>query len=158
VCRALVRTLQQRGYRWHLPTSAPVQNDDADCVSGSFDKGEGTLRIQHVRVITNEATWRTLAQAKQLSQVIASTLDAAGTLREAIDKKAKPSTAVQRANLTLALDATTASVYSLGGVVRAFRENHGGWCQALGFATVWLVGPSGDLTYRLDVRDPADAV
>lgn len=155
-CHALVKTLRQRGERWHLPQLVG-QSDDCDCTSQSLDDVEQHLRIQHVRVLTDSATWRDLAMAKLYTSQASEVSVLAQAIRDAIQKKAQRTAKVQRAELALALDSMTTSAFALGPVVRAFRAAHGTWCKDLGFRSVWLVGPSDETTYRLDQRDLRDS-
>jgi hypothetical protein len=156
VCRGLFRTLQQRKHRWHLPHLAP-EHDDCDCLSQSLDSVNELLRVQLVRVVTDSTIWRELAQRGHHTTAAPSSHALAEGIRGAIEKKAQKTALGQRARLALALDATTTSAFALGAVIRSFRDGHGSWCKELGFRAIWLVGPSSDMTYRLDERDAGDA-
>ena len=155
VCRALFGTLQQRGHRWHLPQLAG-EHDDCDCVSQSLDCLDDHLRVQLVRALIDTTAWRELAQRGMHASQTA-TREMAEALRDTVAKKAARTSPVQRKQLALAIDATTTSAFALGPVISAFRSHYGEWCKGLDFIAVWLIGPSSEMTYRIDEPDPADA-
>ena len=55
-----------------------------------------------------------------------------------------------RCGLLLALDATRLPALGFDAVVEAFRNDWGLWTKSLGFDSVWLIGPSESMTWRLD--------
>lgn len=75
-------------------------------------------------------------------------------LRGAIAKKSR-GTDPSRLQIALALDATDVLVSLSSAAVQQLRAEHGDWMRALGWHSVWLVGPAVSFTLRLDV--PPDA-
>jgi hypothetical protein len=75
--------------------------------------------------------------------------EAAGFLKEAIEKKLERIPAADRTDLTLALNAIAVPAVSLDIVIDTFNTLHGAWVEQLGFASVWVVGPGADRVSRL---------
>ena len=153
-CEALRRTLEHRGERLY-PVHLADPHDDCDCVIQD-PVNAARIRIQVVRADSRQQPWRNLGASGLHEDPMMSLQTAAERIRATIQAKADRLVEAQRRNLVLALDATTTSALALGPVVREFRDASMSWCRALGFISIWLVGPSNATTYRLDERDPSD--
>ncbi len=152
-CRMLAAVWRDRGQPWlHVSQAGP--HDDCDCIG--FHGENPPVRIQLVRADSSPDAYRALARDGEFATMSPTAEPRADVLRAAIKKKADRIPVVQRQNLILALDATTASVYALGPVVRSFRDQFESWAAGLNFAAIWLVGPNNTMTYRLDAKDAAD--
>jgi hypothetical protein len=156
VCRHLAREWRRRGHRIHLPRLSP-DDDDSDCLCESGDAGE-QFRIQVVRAIIDPSVWSALARTGRVSTLIASPADAADLLAVAIAMKARRIPLTQRRNLVLALDAMGFSGMALAPVIEEFRKRHGRDCHLLEFASIWIVGRSTEMVFRLDEREARDTV
>jgi hypothetical protein len=101
--------------------------------------------VQITRSIQDQRIWQdvSLSGAARFDQ---SSHDATDQLRAAIDKKK----GMGREELILALDARETPGQVTAQVVENFRKAHSTWTQGLGFKAVWLVGPTAELTFRLD--------
>lgn len=144
VGRALVRRLNEEGANWSTPEQV-IDDSDVDCVARQDD---ALLEIQ-VKRIAEEEFWRSLRRhglvaGDETMQAMADTLRARVG---AIAKRYAPS---RRGRVTLALNARQTPQYAFEAVARSFRERHGEWARGLGFAGIWVVGPSPELTRRLD--------
>lgn len=149
VCRMLVDKLNVAGDNWGQPVLGEAL---ADCrVVHQQYKGM-VLEIQVVRAITDQTIWKELNEHKHLQQSGVTKDELAEHIRYAIESKTNQRRIprLSRADLTLALDANRLPALGFDEVVDVFRSKHGTWCQTLGFAGIWLVGPSTSLTWRLD--------
>ncbi len=145
VCRILIRRLNADGASWSDPFDRTKASDDVDCEAHD---SSARLGIQVVRA-REKGFWRKLAQS---GEVVESTPvdEAADAMRMAIGEKEDIPPA-QRPALLLALDAQDTPGQVLQAVVESFRNRHGQSVQVLGFAAIWVVGPTPDLCHRLDV-------
>jgi hypothetical protein len=145
-----VRQLNSAGGDWDEPT---VGQAGDDCEAVDRQDSKKILRIQVVRAIVDQELWRKLADAGKIEGVGMSKEDLARQMRAAIEAKAddRKIPAASRRGLVLALDANRLPVLALDLVVEEFRSRFGVWGRALGFESVWLVGPGTALTWRLDV-------
>lgn len=152
-CRALAAAWRTRGRTWyHIQLAEP--HDDCDCIARHGRADE--VRIQVVRADSSPDAWRTLAKEGEYSTMSGTAEPRAAILRYTIQKKAERTPRTQRERLVLALDATTSSAFALGAVIRSFREQHGDWAASQGFNEIWLVGPTAEMTYRLDAQEETD--
>lgn len=146
VCARLVRVLNAAGAAWG--ELGPGQ-EPADCLS--LDSSGNQLAVQVVRADSAPARWRTLAQQGRAEDV-GSAADRAKDLRTAIAKKAAEDVipTALRADLVLALDASRLPAHAFPATASSFVALYGEWARGLGFASIWVVGPTDALVHRLD--------
>jgi hypothetical protein len=148
-CRTLVQALNAAGEDWSEPTSVDIPN--VDCVSKGRANEKIELRIQVVRAIASQDTWKLLRKSGQVGETTVSPDELSTVMASAVRKKAEHiSDRVVRAGIVLALDATRLPVFTLDVVVNRCRELYGAEIRAAGFKSVWVVGPSQSLTKRID--------
>jgi hypothetical protein len=138
----LVQKLRELGEAWGDPEEVDIQ--DVDCRA----LGEqGTLELQVTRA-PHTNLWKTLHQAGAAAEA-SSPDELADHLLEVARAKARLP-AAQLGSLTFAIDACDTPVFAMAGVVNSFRHRLGGAAQKLGFASMWVVGPTVQLVARLD--------
>jgi hypothetical protein len=149
VCEILVRKLNSAGGDWKEPTGSQA-GDDGEAVDRQDAKR--ILRIQVVRAIVDQELWQKCARARKIEGAGVSKEELARQMKAAIEAKAdvRKIPVACRRGLVLALDANRLPVLGFDTVVEEFRSRFGGWTRALGFDSVWLVGPDAALTRRLD--------
>ena len=149
-CRILVNTLNKAGGNWHQPT---IGDGVIDCQAVDRQNNQRKLCVQIVHAVVDTEFWKALNlegkikrddTAKALADQIKSAIDA-----KANDRKVPK---VSRRGLVLALDATRLPALGFDAVVEDFRSRWGLWANKLGFDSVWLVGPSEDLTWQLNTQ------
>jgi len=145
VCAILIERFNQHGDRWSDPTRSTEPGVDCEARDESR-----LLKVQVTRTPYDPAIRRALGRTGVSSGAHASADEAADDLRARVEAKADRAAPSGRIGITLALDATDTSAYVLQEVVRSFRARHGTWVRNLGFEAVWVVGPTSNLTHRLD--------
>lgn len=149
-CRILVEALNLAGADWGEP-----REDDGvvDCCAHDRRDDRTLLSIQVVRAIVDQNLWRQLNNAGEVERNRVEIGQLVTHLKEAIESKANDRVIpkASRHGLTLALDATRLPGVAFNAVAEAVRLQLGAWIVGLGFAGVWLVGPTATLTSRLDV-------
>jgi len=149
-CRILVNTLNKADGNWHQPTTG---DGVIDCQAIDEQNNQRKLCVQIVHAFVDTEFWKALNvegkirrddTAKALAEQIKSAIDA-----KANDRRIPK---VSRGGLVLALDATRLPALGFDAVVEDFRSRWGSWANELGFDSVWLVGPSEDLTWQLNAR------
>jgi hypothetical protein len=144
VARTLIRRLNEEGANWSAPERV-TGDSDVDCVARD---GDATLEIQ-VKRIDEEDFWRRLARLG-LAPGEDTPHQIACTLCRRIAATARRYPPSRRGSVTLALNARQTPQYATEAVAQTFRERYGEWARGLGFAGIWVVGPSPELSYRLD--------
>jgi hypothetical protein len=153
-CRILVRKWNEDGEAWAEPTEG---QDDVDCRAESTSDSRTVAQIQVVRAIIDPTLWKTLSVSGRVRIEEIRIGKLADWLKESIEKKAKRMPTPRRAQLHIALDATRLPGLGFDDVAGYFLNRYGPWAAALGFASIWLVGPSTRLTWRLDLRGKCQA-
>ncbi|MFC1910949.1 hypothetical protein ACFLXC_06740 [Chloroflexota bacterium] len=147
-CRILVNKLNKAGGNWDQPTSG---DGVIDCQTVDRQDNQRKLEIQIVHAVVNPEFWKALntngeivrdEDVKTLADQIKSAIEAKANKRKIPE--------VSRRGLDLALDATRIPALGFDSVVEDFRSRYGKWANELGFASVWLVGPSEGLTWQLN--------
>lgn len=147
-CQRLVDHLNLIGQSWANPSEVSgVQHIDAIAVGEGSFSGK-TLVIQVVRALTDPAFWQSLGHTGN-SDLSLSLVEAADTLRAAVELKAQKIPHAMRSRLTLALDACDVPGFALDPVVEEFKLRHGQWASTLGFNSVWITGPWGQMVNQL---------
>lgn len=147
-CEKLVEHLNSTGQAyWGPPRLSNNQHTDA-IAEGVGEFAGRELKIQVVRAVVDNHFWTRLSQTGRASMLV-SLEEAAGFLKEAIEKKLERIPAADRTDLTLALNAIAVPAVSLDIVIDTFNTLHGAWVEQLGFASVWVVGPGADRVSRL---------
>lgn len=145
VGRVLIDALNSRGSSWGV---AILGRDEIDCSAKCLVDPCKELRIQVIRADPTPELWKQLA----INGTVRHTRkpeELAYVLSESIRRKSLKYPASVKATVTLALDATRIPAMALT-VVRALaitltqRD-----CVASGFRSVWVVGPTRELTYCL---------
>jgi rubredoxin len=154
VCRTLIERLNREGDGWGEPTDTSGDSRTEEGVDCKAYHGNRVLNVQVTRAEIDQQIWRQLGQAQQVTSSSASPAEVAGTLCKPILAKAKKIiTPAQRQEIVLALDATQSPIHGFQDIVQSFRQLHGQWAQGLGFRGIYVVGPTADLTARLDVSE-----
>lgn len=146
-CQWLVNALRERGEPWGNVV-IPEEVSDVDAVSTHDVDTERTLRMQCVRAMVNPSYWAELRKSGIVATVM-SVSEAAALLEAAIRKKAARIPEAQRRGLTLVLDATDTPVVALPAVLTAFSVGIKEGIVALGFESVWVIGPMPQLVAQL---------
>jgi hypothetical protein len=150
ICRILLDRLNREGGRWrdlrNVAEEGAREERGVDCEARD---GDEILAIQVTRAEIEGKVWKRLAQTGETSAKLFAE-EAADSLHDAIDKKAKRTPPAQRAEILLALDATETVSHTFEPVLRSFGERYGSWARSLNFRGIWIVGPNVSLTSRLD--------
>jgi hypothetical protein len=146
-CSTLISCLNASGGEWEDPKLAA---GGVDCTSSA--KSGLRLDIQVIRALTDQAFWRELNAEGRVERRTMDFQPLVTALRTAIEKKAdtRKVTPRDRHSIRLALDATRLPVLCFDAVRRLLRQELSTWATTLGFAAIWVVGPSAHLTWRLD--------
>ena len=143
VAENLVGRLNQLGGAWHTPELLRAGARDErgiDCVARD-DAGLDLL----IQVTTTERqAWQQLANKPQIERSAESVV-VVQAIRTAIVAKATRAAP----DIVLALDATDSPRHALRSVANSFCDQHGEWAASIGFAQIWLVGPTSGLVHRL---------
>lgn len=143
VAQTLVRVLNERlGDAWEPPRLRPGQEDGTDCVAAGPN---GQLSIQVTRAPSDESVWRDLGRDGR-SQGSGSTEELSDRLLLSIHKKGN---LAGRGDVILAIDARFDIATAIPAVVENFGKRHAEDAKAVGFASIWLVGPLDELCFRL---------
>jgi len=147
ICRILIERVNRDGAHWGDPTTVKdLARQEVDCEARD---GNEVLEIQVTRAEINEHIWKTLSRDRDVSGGYRTADEAADALRDAIIPKGNMDKS-RRAKLILALDATETASHAFRPVVDSFRRRYGEWARQLCFKGIWVVGPTADLTSRLD--------
>jgi len=150
ICRILIERLNRDGGHWGEPTAVKDQGrKEVDCEARSPN---GILEIQVTRAETNQQVWRTLSKEREVQAGPQTADQTADALRESIQAKENLDKS-RRAKLILALDATETASHAFRPVIESFRRRHSERARRLGFGGIWVVGPTADLTSRLDIPE-----
>ena len=147
--RVLVQAMNRAGGHWELGDEAAV--GIVNCVLRDRVEPRRRLEVQVVRAIVEQDLYSKLKTAKSVIDLNSDPVDIATLLFAAVTKKAHRIPPNVSLGLLLALDATRLSVCTMSSVVEAYARHFGARTRAIGFAQVWLVGPTDTFTHRLDV-------
>lgn len=149
-CKVLIRALNLRGETWEDPIEG---QGIADCIAMDSQQPHRSIIIQVVRAISNPELWKELTQSGHIGDSNVAAGKLAEDLRTSIDLKARADSIprVSRNDVTLALDATRLPVLAFENVIEEFRASNSSWARKLGFSAIWLVGPTEQMTHRLDL-------
>jgi hypothetical protein len=156
VCRILIDRLNRDGERWEEPIASSGDSRKEDGVDCKAYDGDRVLNVQITRAHRHPDLWRDLARFHKVTVPPTTADNAADDLLCAITEKAsnKIVTPGQRQELVLALDATQTPIHVFQDVVRSFLRRHGSWARGLGFRGIWVIGPTAEITFRLDTKGP----
>jgi hypothetical protein len=146
--------MNQIGDTWNEPTKEPEENSDVDCAATDATDKHKKLHIQVVKAIVDGKWWRALS-ISQTNAKSAHAEELATIILQAVQKKVDRTSLGQRSNLVLAIDANRLAGMTFDSVINCAREKHGTYLAALGFRSIWIVGPSVSRTHQLDVEAPA---
>lgn len=145
VCQWLVDYLKARGGNWSDPSRPSGTEQGIDCVCSS---PEGAVNLQVTRAICDTEFWATLAKNKGVT-AYTTAADASSDLWQSILRKATHTPPVDRASITLVLDASETFIYKNSQVIEVFRTEFGDLAKALGFKAIWVVGPQHSFATQL---------
>ncbi len=144
-CKILIERLNRDGEHWLTPFARKGEEDGTDCVASN---GKQELRMQVTR-IPRQKTRRELSifgSAQETTTIENHVAD----LRQAIKKKETLSTE-QRKSIILVIDAVDFPSYAYSSVVEAFQKKYLKETQNLRFHSIWLIGPTPEMTVQLDI-------
>ena len=145
ICARFVRVLNASGGTW----AEPIPGDrDVDWYSTDLTGTGEKLQFQ-VRRVNSAKLWRTVGQ-KGFAEVALDDSKAAREIMAAIGEKSVKYPPEQKKSLTLLLDVGRTPSHTFSVVLQSFGRLHLGECKSAGFASVWAVGPSDALVFRLD--------
>ena len=147
-CKILVNTLNNAGGNWNQPS---IGEGVVDCQTIDRQYNERKLYIQVVRANVDAELWKTLNLEGKVERKDNSTA-LAEQIKSAVEAKAQKISKENRRGLVLALDAARLPAMGFDAVVEDFRSKWSPWASALGFDSVWLVGPDESLTWQLDTQ------
>jgi hypothetical protein len=139
----LINALNRRGTSWGAVTTAA---EPADCEAS--DSNGRKLQIQVVRASGHGEVWRQLGAVGE-AEVISEVAVLVRELKAAIRKKALRYPPAVQSGLVLALDANKLPAFVLSSVREAAVEHLRALCMSTAFSSVWVVGPTAELTYAL---------
>ena len=146
----LVERLNQYGGNWSPPRRPDGPERGTDFVARD---GDEELEIQITRAFSDRSVWRELSRASEVERAFQ--IDGAvDQLWEAIQAKANDIAMSARPSLVLGLDTSFPAVFAPVGLMIAFKKRHAAHVQSLGFKSVWLIGPTAALTWRIDEPFP----
>ncbi len=148
VCCVLLQRFKEDGQPYSKVSPGP---EPADCILITDDNPMVSLEVQVVRAIASQTIWLQLSNTGSAQKSL-SPMEVTRELRAAIASKGSDSKLPPpvRRCLVLALDATRLPGLGFDAVVRNFRDTEGEWAASLGFKSIWLVGPTPRLTWRID--------
>ena len=150
-CRILIQTLNAAGATW-CDLAKPKNAGVVDCTAVNRANRKEELNIQVVRAITDGQLWEKLARDGKIRESDVDKNALLELIKDSINKKARMIPCTIRRSIVLALDATRLPALTLDSVVSQCRDVLGPWIVSLGFQSVWLVGPTPDLTWQLDTQ------
>ena len=147
VCRILLDRLNQDGEPWKDLIQLKAESRAEAGVDCQASHGIHILDIQVTRALSDPDFWKRV-NPHVPSNLELSNLDCAEQLRVTIaNKAAKP-----KGGIVLALDSIE-TPHCTQHVIELFRSAHGAWARSLGYKSIWVVGPTADLTFQLDVEE-----
>ena len=150
VCSILLAKLNGEGASWNnlkdVSANESQQLAGIDCQACDENN---VLNIQVTRV--ERSIWKDLAEQGIASRepAVESVVD---KIRTVIIEKSKTIPDHEIAKLVLALNALETPVYAFERVVNDFRSKYGSSVKSFGSLSIWVVGPTESLTYRLDKK------
>ena len=145
--RTLSTKLSRLGIEATIRPGADCSGEDAVlCLSGD------SLVVQIVTAPVTKEFWHDASQ--ESGTKVGNQDDAVNWLREAIDKKAKRIPRSQAEHTVLVVDVRHAGMLSTTSVVDQYLQRHGDPSKNLGFASVWVVGPTAEYCVRLGGGKP----
>ena len=145
-CRILIERLNADGNQWGAPSNPKGEEDGVDCIA---HHQSDELRMQVTRVARQEL-WRELATTG-FAKKNPSVENLVSDLREAVRKK-ETLAIEQRKKITLVLDAVDHPSYTYSTIVENFKKKYRIEIRKLGFEAIWLIGPTIEMTARLDIE------
>jgi len=149
VCNILAERLRADGLSVGVARRASGVERGIDC---EIPVDEVLLQVQVTRPAT-PAFWRTLAVRGSATREL-DNADAIADVLALIRAKAAKAAPVDRKAVVLAIDATDTVVHSMDGFVSTLRRLHAADIHAIGFAAVWVIGPTSDSVHRVDTGEP----
>ncbi|MEM4721763.1 MAG: hypothetical protein QXT73_06875 [Candidatus Methanomethylicaceae archaeon] len=144
VCQILAHRLRDdRIVRGVQKATGPERGVDCEILTNTE-----ILQVQITRPATPDF-WKTLNTNAEAKRSISLT-DAAADVVAVVKAKAQKTSFNDRAQIILALDATETAVHAMPSVVRVICEQYSNDIAKLGFKAVWIVGPTSELTFRID--------
>lgn len=142
-CHRLVAHLNTNGGGWRNPTE--MSEKGVDCVTHD---GSHEVYIQVVRP-PDTRVYETLHKSKRF-QDEKDAKSLADDLRDAINHKDRKDFPRGRQNTILAIDLADFAAHAVEQVSENFKQHHGKHVKAIGFRSIWAVGPTEQFILRLD--------
>jgi hypothetical protein len=147
-CRTLIELLNLIGDFTIEPTTlqrVQTESDDADFFALN---GNQKVRFQVTRGAPEQKFWLLLSRFLKHDHESTTAESCADGIRDSIQRKAnKISTAAQREQIILVIDAMHSPALATIETINTFRRKHGTWATALRFRSIWVVGPVSSLTH-----------
>jgi hypothetical protein len=153
VCRILSERLNKGG-RDGSPWQTILDPKDLGKPEEGIDRilvgsRDARLNIQITRAGHDPSFWRLINRFTPTTREV-NVDEYVAELKQAIEKKSNLSS---RSEIVLALDAIETG-HAFLSVTTRFTERHGPWARQVDFKAIWIVGPTAELTQRLDVESP----
>jgi hypothetical protein len=158
-CQVLLQRLNQDGCHWVDFEVLKRRDTDVDCkFYESFTSEMHALHpakrrmvkfqdLQITRAIWDQTIWNDVNRGG--ADFTLGYHEAAEELWLAMDRKKHAG----RRDLILALDALQTPGLAMMPVVAEFRKQYSVCARSLGFQSIWLVGPTSETTFRMDLTD-----
>jgi hypothetical protein len=143
VCEILVRRLNEDGANWTSPAPPSGLEQGFDCIARD---GTAELKIQHTQADESQDLWSGLRRREPFELSDASISHGLEAIRASIERKRTRASA----DTVLALDASLTPWLSMERFAADFRRELGSWATQIGFAAIWVVGPTPRSCHRLD--------
>ncbi len=147
ICERLVHWLNRAAPVYSEPIAGSEK--EVDWLAPALHQDREALLMQVVRAETEEEFWRRVAQAGKARREI-TVAEAADLLINAVRHKKQRYSDQVRAKLVLAVDSGRSPAYTFQPVMNALRAKYATECAESGYRSVYVVGPHGDLVYRVD--------
>jgi hypothetical protein len=144
VCRILRTALNDQGGTWGSFSEPVPPAKHADATAA--DSAGSVLRVQVSRV--ERASLKTMARGDPIIRR-RSVGQRVTDIRVAVDSGARRHPTAERSESLLALDAIRSPEHVERTVVDAFLRAHQTYVAGLGYGAIWLVGPTGEMSYRI---------
>lgn len=147
----LVERLNQYGGNWTTPERMPGPERGVDFLARD---GHTELHIQITRAFSDRAAWRELALEGDVTRKYQID-DAVAKLWQTILQKAARIATTARSSIVLGLSTAMPALFVPTRLMIDFKNRHAVEVQVLGFQSVWLIGPTAALTWRIDEQFPS---
>ena len=148
VCEILVSGMNRDGIEAFL-IGPPIEKRPTD-QDYKIEVEGSELGVQVVRAITTQEFWEELHTHHAVAELVLTVSDCTNSLLKAIKHKQGKYPLAQRSSLILVLDAFRVPALAVGNVTDQFKKEHAASIRALGFHSVYVVGPEPLFVSKLD--------